>query len=80
MYKIYRRGGPGGGPKNRSLGRTRQIFENFIIHEPSLGSHGVTQKNLTFDVYWKQTNKQTNKQTDKPNLYIDCILYCLKHF
>ena len=40
----------------------RQIFENSIIHKPSLGSRDVPQ-----------TNKQTNRQTDKPNLYIDYL-------
>ena len=47
----------------------RQIFEILMIHEPSLGSLDVPQKNWARSVqpFWRllDTNKQTNKQTDK---------------
>ena len=53
----------------------RQIFENLIIHKPSLGSREIPQKIWTRSVqpFWRllDTNRQTNRQTDKPNLYID---------
>ena len=44
------------------------IFENSIIHKPSLGSRDFTQKFgldrfSRFDGYWIHTNRQTNKQT-----------------
>ena len=58
-----------------------QIFENLIIHKPSLESRDVPQKIWARSVqpFWRlldtnrQTNKQTDKQTDKPNLYIDGV-------
>ena len=45
-----------------------QLFENSIIHKPSLGSHEVSQKFWPdwfsgFDVYWiqRKTDRQANK-------------------
>ena len=57
---------------NENLIYLEAIFEILIIHKPSLGSHGVTQKIWAdrfsrFDLYWIQINRLT----DKPNLYID---------
>ena len=59
----------------------RQIFENLIIHKPSLGSREIPQfgpdRLSRFDVYCIQTNRQTpehpKRQTPKPNLLIDSI-------
>jgi len=43
-----------------------QIFENSIIHKPSLGLGEVPQKNWVLSVVgYKQTDRQTNRQTSK---------------
>ena len=55
IFKIF---------KNRFL--LRQIFLNYIIYKPSLGSHEVPQQFGSdwfsrFNVYWIQTHRQTSK-------------------
>ena len=62
----------------------RQIFENLIIHKPSLGSRDVPQKIWARSVqpFWRllDTNGQTDRQTDRQAKFIYrrwnvCILY-----
>ena len=53
---------------NENLIYLEAIFEILIIHKPSLGSHGVTQKIWAdrfsrFDIYWIQTDKHPDKQS-----------------
>jgi len=57
----------------------RQIFDNLIIHKPSLGSRDVPHKIWSRSVqpFWRllETNTQAKKHTDKQSIYKKSIFF-----